>query len=152
MDQWKKHISLGNQYFDKSQFEKAKKHYCLAIARSNQLFNSWLDPDEAVWSLMVSYQNLAELYEKQKHLQRSLQLLEELYEILQEGIKKPEHATAHDDQRVQAIQRGINCCDTHLLRIRKALGLGSGKIQQMNSHSLFSFFQKREQRSKYHAL
>jgi len=121
MNLWKKHIVLGNQYFDKNNHALAKKQYRLAIARSRQLFSSWLNPDEAVCSLLVSYQNLAELYEKQGYPRRALLLLEELDHILREGVDAAEQSLTTDQERLFAIQNGLRCSYTHLLYLQKKM-------------------------------
>ncbi|VUD40826.1 hypothetical protein TDB9533_00361 [Thalassocella blandensis] len=120
MNNWKKHISTGNWYFDKKDYESARKHYCQAIGRADQLFFVWFDPDEAVWALIVSYQNLADLYEKQGKPRRSLAIIQELYEILQKDLSKLNNGEEQDDLRLQALTRGLNCTHTHLARLCKA--------------------------------
>ena len=62
MEVWKKFTKEGNALYQSFCWHAAESQYQCAKTRAENLLMSWADPEEAVAALVVSYQNLAEVY------------------------------------------------------------------------------------------
>ena len=72
MDKWKSAITAGNQAFDQNNDSLAEEHYDLACSLSEQMVFDNLETQESTLALVVSYQNLADLYFRQQRYAEAL--------------------------------------------------------------------------------
>ncbi|MBX2858187.1 MAG: hypothetical protein KTR17_05960 [Cellvibrionaceae bacterium] len=119
MEVWKKHIKLGNRCFGNEHYLDAEREYRSALTRSKQLFHAWLDHDEAVWSLIVSYQNLADLLDKQNQSEQAITLLQELNQTLTDTLQQLACSVPSDEERQMAIRRGLRSSYAHMLNMQR---------------------------------
>lgn len=82
MDEWKKYIIAGNRRFSSSEFNAAKSSYEVAREHAENLFPKWKDPEEAASALVVTYHNLADLYQKQGNFSGAREALEKVHKIV----------------------------------------------------------------------
>ncbi|WP_284891813.1 hypothetical protein [Cobetia amphilecti] len=62
MDEWKRETQAGNALFEQGDYTMAEQHYLSACHFADIFLMPCADPDGGVAALVVSYQNLAELY------------------------------------------------------------------------------------------
>jgi hypothetical protein len=72
MDKFKSAIIDGNSAFSKRHYALAEEHYKTACDRCDQLLLNWFEAKDVVAALVVSYQNLADLYFRQYRFDEAL--------------------------------------------------------------------------------
>ena len=99
MDEWKKYITAGNRRFSNSDFKAAKLSYDVAKKHAENLFPKWKDPEEAASALVVTYHNLADLYQKQGNFSAAREALEKVHQIVLHALL----ATSLDSKRHKSL-------------------------------------------------
>ncbi len=122
MDQWKKHITIGNSYFRNQRFDEAEIHYLKARQHAESLFASWLDPQEAVAALVVSYHNLADLYQAENQPSLAFDMLSKVHSLL----LKAADFSAENTERQAAVRSGVRQTYAALLNHMKTHDQASG--------------------------
>lgn len=84
MDKWKKTTIKANQAFEAENYQLALQLYHQACERAQKLLPHWLNKEEALVVLAVSYQNLADVYIRLKHPRNSF----EAYQTLIQHLRK----------------------------------------------------------------
>jgi len=79
MDKWKNKITKGNSAFSDGCDSEALHYYQAACQRAEQLLPHWFDVEAVTAALVVSYQNLAELYFRQSLYIDALSAYRSLY-------------------------------------------------------------------------
>jgi len=102
MNIWKNYITAGNEHFAQSNFESARALYEAASQEAEVLFTSWREPDEAVSALIVSYHNMADLYQSQGDSDMARSILEKIHKFLLRSVA----STPVEDRRHSALYRG----------------------------------------------
>ena len=112
---WESEVIAGNQFFNQSDFEHAKQNYKKAKKLATKLFDFADDSERAVAALVVSYHNLADLYQQKKQLKRAYRELDEVNAYLLNCLNKE----GVSDSNLAAIRRGINKSQGELLNFIK---------------------------------
>lgn len=102
MNVWKNYITAGNEKFAASDFDSAKAFYEAARTEAENLFSKWKEPDEAVSALIVSYHNMADLYQKQGHTDAARSILERVHQFILRAVT----STPINNRRHSALYRG----------------------------------------------
>lgn len=121
MDQWKHLITAGNRYFQQQEYGAAAVQYVLAKGLARQLLRNWLNTEEAVAAVVISQQNMADLYCLQLQPQQAEQELRDLYSYLLQELQKIE-----DEERGLAICNGLRRTYTALLSHIQDYGSAGG--------------------------
>lgn len=82
MEEWKKHIIAGNRRFSRCDFDAAESSYDVAKEHAENLFPDWKDSEEAASALVVTYHNLADLYQKQGNSSLARNAFEKVHKII----------------------------------------------------------------------
>jgi hypothetical protein len=82
MEEWKKEIMAGNRRFSRSDFDAAKSSYESARQHAEDLFPKWEDAEEAASALVVTYHNIADLYQKQGNFSGARNSLEKVHKTV----------------------------------------------------------------------
>lgn len=115
MDQhWKQKTLSGNQAHQSGDFEAAMSDYRAAVRRAKQLFMGWLDREEAVAAVMVSYHNVATCYEAQSQFEMAMHWLNACVDYLREA-----RAVLSDDESMAALDHGLARSYAYLLTYRQ---------------------------------
>ncbi|TVU70024.1 MULTISPECIES: hypothetical protein [Cobetia] len=126
MDQWKFETTAGNALFDKGQYHIAEHHYLSACLRADTLLEPWKDPEGAVVALVVSYQNLADLYRAQGHHQQALEALQTVHARLSHALALPDLSY----ERQQALLRGSGQARLDIMNTVQWLGVSTQRVSQ----------------------
>ncbi|HDY85897.1 hypothetical protein LCGC14_0467980 [marine sediment metagenome] len=126
MDAWKRMIIEGNQSFNTGRFYSAENYYKIAcdFASNMQLDTSRFS--DVIASLVVSYQNLAELYFKNKQSELALSQYQVLHEKLIGFITQQQ-----SPEFVMMIQKAIRKIGTELLFLTKKEGIDTLRSKQV---------------------
>jgi hypothetical protein len=84
INKWKEITKAGNKAFRQGRDNTAKQLYLFACHRAVKLFPHWFDGDAATAALVISYQNLADLYLRQSNHSDMLVVYKELLKQLQD--------------------------------------------------------------------
>ena len=96
MKNWKEHITQGNQYFLNQDYEAARLEYENARVLAEQTFVEPGEPSEAVFAVIVTYHNLADLYQKQGYTKMARLALETVHhQVLRAVAATSVHSTRH---------------------------------------------------------
>jgi len=127
MNEWKKMIIEGNQAFNSGLFYSAERYYKVACDFASEMNPIESSHSNLIASLVVSYQNLAELYFNQNQYDLALSQYQELHEkLLMFGAKY------EDSPKLLAAIRQATCkIGTELLDITKRLGIQSLRSRQV---------------------
>ena len=128
MEKWKQQILAGNAFFNAHQNDRARAHYQAAKARAETLFAVWLDPHEAVASVVISYHNLADLYLEEGNTDRAEAELRQVHELICNAISDP----GCSPERRDALLEGGNRTYVALLNYIKKHG--SARNEPIPSH------------------
>lgn len=82
MDTWKQSTIAGNLAFNQQCYQEAEQHYQHACHRSQKLLYLWFDAQEITAALVISFQNMAELYFKQSRYHEGLNQYQQLSDLL----------------------------------------------------------------------
>ena len=82
MDTWKQSSIAGNLAFSQKRYHEAEQHYKLASQRAQQLLWLWFDAEEIITALVISFQNMAELYFMQSRHHDGLNQYQQLSDLL----------------------------------------------------------------------
>lgn len=111
---WKHKTLVGNQAHERGDIESAKADYQLALRRAQQLFFGWFDREEAVAAVLVSYHNLADVYETLAKPDRAMHLLNACIDYLREA-----RSVLADDENLAALDHGLARSYAYLLMHRQ---------------------------------
>jgi hypothetical protein len=104
MNNWKSRIIAGNERFVERDFESARMLYEAACLEAEVLLTEWQKPEEAVSAFVISYHNMADLYQRQGKSRTARSTLEKVHQHL----LRTAASTPVDDVRHGALCRGIN--------------------------------------------
>jgi hypothetical protein len=94
---WRETIEKANQQYKQQHFKQAEKLYLQAADQAKLLASHWIEPETAVSALVISYQNLADLYMKTRQPFRAMSILEEVHNTLQNlSVQSEQHAQSID--------------------------------------------------------
>ena len=96
METWKKYISDGNSSLIKCDFEAARQSYEKARVEAESKFVSLSEPVDAVFAVIVTYHNLADLYQKQGYTKMARLALETVHDhLLRSVVSNPLSSARH---------------------------------------------------------
>ena len=84
INKWKEITKAGNNAFRQGRDNTAKQLYLFACHRAVKLLPHWFDGDAATAALVISYQNLADLYLRQSNHSEMLVVYRDLLKQLQD--------------------------------------------------------------------
>ena len=84
MDQWKHAIVKGNSAFVDHRFDTAERHYKAACDRARTLLPQWFDVEDITVAVVISFQNLADLYFQQGRFSDALDTYRQLGCLIQD--------------------------------------------------------------------
>lgn len=113
MDEWKKNIIAGNRRFSRSDFNAAKSSYEVARQHAENLFPQWLDPDEAASALVVTYHNLADLYQTQGNYSAARNSLEKVHKTILRALVSTSIESARHSSLLRASVKTYSALITH---------------------------------------
>lgn len=119
MEQWKFDTNTGNALFQQGQYHGAEHHYLSACLRADLLLEAWEDPEDIVVALVVSYQNLADLYRAQDHHHQALEALQTAHARLGNALTAPDLSY----ERQQALLRGTGQTRLDIMNTVQWLGV-----------------------------
>ena len=79
MNLWKNYIVKGNERFAANDLEAADALYRAAKREAESLFETWKDANEAVSALIVTWHNIADLYQRQGDTAAARETLENIH-------------------------------------------------------------------------
>lgn len=126
MEGWKRMIIEGNQSFNTNRFYSAENYYKIACDFASNMSPETAKCSDIIASLVVSYQNLAELYFKINQTDLALSQYQELHiRLVEFGLyyKSPE--------QLLWIQKAIRKIGTELLNIISKKGIESQRSKQL---------------------
>ncbi len=86
LDRWKQEIVTGNQCLIAKDFQAAASRYELARQFAETIFKDWVNPNEAVSALVVTYHNIADLQRKIGNAESILFYLEKAHQIVLKAL------------------------------------------------------------------
>ncbi len=102
MNLWKNYIVKGNERFAANDLEAADALYRAAKREAESLFETWKDANEAVSALVVTWHNIADLYQRQGDTAAARETLENIHKKMLRNVL----ATNLSDTRHSALYRG----------------------------------------------
>jgi tetratricopeptide (TPR) repeat protein len=114
---WQQSIKAGNTCFEAQQNTMALRHYQQSIRLAESFFEYHHDPKAAVASLLISYQNLADLHLRLNDKPAAEQALQKAYLAISLSLN---HASA-DSQRLDALLWGVGRAYVALAEYKKKL-------------------------------
>lgn len=111
MEAWKNTIKLGNQHFANNELASALAVYKTAQVFAEDLFYHWSNAEEAVSAVVVTYLNIADLYNKQGAVCSATTTLQKIHRMLLRELA----STESDSQRHTALYRGSMKTHTALM-------------------------------------
>ncbi|WP_158773661.1 hypothetical protein [Cobetia sp. L2A1] len=126
MDEWKLETTTANALFEQGHYLSAEHHYLSACYRADALVAPSNNPEEGVVALVVSYQNLADLYRAQGQHQEALNALQAAHARLSHALMQPD--ICHEHQ--QALLRGTGQTRLDIMNTAQWLG-----VQTRHAHS-----------------
>lgn len=82
MEQWKDAILKGNIAFTKGRDDTAIRLYTAACQRALLLLPDWADTEAAIAALVISYQNIADVYFRKHDYPQAVNTYQDLYQQL----------------------------------------------------------------------
>ena len=82
INKWKEITKAGNKAFEEGRDNTAKQLYLVACHRAVKMYPHWLDGDSATAVLVISYQNLGDLYLRQSNHNGMLMVYRDLLNML----------------------------------------------------------------------
>ncbi|OUR87285.1 hypothetical protein A9Q81_26670 [Gammaproteobacteria bacterium 42_54_T18] len=119
MHKWKNKITKGNNAFSEGCDSEALYYYQAACQRAEQLLPHWFDVEAVTAALVVSYQNLAELYFRQSLYIDALST----YRSLHLHLRNFSSINPGSDSTQSIIHRAYRRIDTELAATLKTLNL-----------------------------
>jgi hypothetical protein len=83
MERWKKAILQGNTAFSEGRDDVAIRHYTTACQRARLLLPYWADTEAAIVALVISYQNIADVYFGKHNHSQAISSYQDLYQQLE---------------------------------------------------------------------
>jgi len=127
---WENETAIANQYFKRVDFGHAEKKYREAKKIATALFENSNQPERSVAALVISYHNLADLYQEINDLQRAHYELcaidDYLGNYLVNGIV--------DSKTLAAVRHGIDKTRAYLLSF-----IQNNKTMLLNNNHVESF-------------
>ncbi|MCO7233726.1 MULTISPECIES: tetratricopeptide repeat protein [unclassified Cobetia] len=125
MDEWKRETRAGNALFEQGDYTKAEQHYLSACHFADIFLMPSADPDGGVAALVVSYQNLAELYRAQGRHPQAMRALQAAHARLSHALSAPGLCHAHQ----QALLRGSGQVRMEIMNTVQWLGVTKRRTQ-----------------------
>ena len=116
-DQWAQTISAGNDYFNQFQHDAALQCYRRAINIAESIMLELTCPKKVIASLLISYQNIADLHTRNGDWQLAYQELNHIYNALLDQLTDTDPET----DQAQAILWGISKCYLALMEVHKSM-------------------------------
>jgi tetratricopeptide (TPR) repeat protein len=82
MEQWKQSVSRGNNAFSEGRDDDAIRLYAKACQRALQLLPHWVNTEAAIAALVISYQNIADVYFRRSDFSQAIKTYQDLYRQL----------------------------------------------------------------------
>ncbi|AFJ03610.1 hypothetical protein Q7C_2485 [Methylophaga frappieri] len=124
---WKNTINDGNHAYQKQHYQPAKSYYLAACQLAMQM-NVMIDYNDTSLSMLaISYQNLADLYFRQKDMDLALTTYQALHATLLETHQHQEKTHQHD-LLIQTVIRRV-CIE--LKHITQELGIDTPRSRQI---------------------
>ena len=127
MDKWKAAISAGNLAFDQYRDADAEAQYRTACIRSEQLLTDWNDVEEVTAALVISYQNLADLYFRGSRVRNALEAYKRLNQQL---LKLHDHHANRPDRQAYA-ERARKKIGTELMYLLRTKQLYTSDTEEL---------------------
>ncbi len=127
MHKWKNKITKGNSAYSEGCDSEALHYYQAACQRAEQLLPHWFDVEAITAALVVSYQNLAELYLRQSLYIDALIT----YRSLHLHLRNFSLANSGDDSTQSIIHRAYRRIGTELAAMLKVLDLQDPKATEL---------------------
>ena len=134
MDEWKRETQAGNALFEQGDYAMAEQHYLSACHFADIFLMPCADPDGGVAALVVSYQNLAELYRAQGQHPQAMRSLQAAHARLSHALSAPGLCHAHQ----QALLRGSGQVRTEIMNTVQWLGVSTRRTHQANPAGHFT--------------
>ncbi|MDI4661242.1 MULTISPECIES: tetratricopeptide repeat protein [Cobetia] len=125
MDEWKRETQAGNLLFEQGDYAMAEQHYLNAYHFADIFLMPSADPDGGVAALVVSYQNLAELYRAQGQHPQAMRALQAAHARLSHALSAPGLCHAHQ----QALLRGSGQVRMEIMNTVQWLGVTKRRTQ-----------------------
>jgi len=130
MDAWKKMIREGNQSFNTGRFYSAENYYKIACSFACEMCTHSSKCSDVIASLVVSFQNLAELYFNKNQTDQALSQ----YQLLHEKLLEFGDHHQQNPEFLLMIQKAIRKVGTELLFITKKKGINTQQSKQVIKH------------------
>jgi tetratricopeptide (TPR) repeat protein len=82
MEQWENTVSKGNHAFREGRDDDAISLYTTAYQRALILLPHWSDTEAAIAALVISYQNIADVYFRKHDYSQAINAYQDLYQQL----------------------------------------------------------------------
>jgi tetratricopeptide (TPR) repeat protein len=82
MEQWQQMVSRGNNAFSEGRDDDAIRLYAKACQRALKLLPHWVDTEVAIAALVISYQNIADVYFRRCDCPQAIKTYQDLYRQL----------------------------------------------------------------------
>ncbi len=82
MEKWKAAIIAGNKAYNSCDYLVAERNYVIACERAKTLFGLTLDFEKRLAALIVSHQNLSDLYLKESNHNKALKTLHNMVDFI----------------------------------------------------------------------
>jgi tetratricopeptide (TPR) repeat protein len=82
MEQWKNAVLKGNMAFNEGLDDVAIRLYTTACQRARLLLPHWADTEAAIVALVISYQNIADVYFRKHDHSQAINTYQDLYHQL----------------------------------------------------------------------
>jgi tetratricopeptide (TPR) repeat protein len=82
MEQWQQTVSRGNSAFSEGRDDDAIRLYSTACQRALKLLPHWVDTEAAIAALVISYQNIADVYFRRSDFPQAIKTYQDLYRQL----------------------------------------------------------------------
>jgi tetratricopeptide (TPR) repeat protein len=82
MEQWQQTVLRGNNAFNEGRDDDAIRLYVTACQRAIKLLPHWVDTEAAIAALVISYQNIADVYFRRSDFPQAIKTYQDLYRQL----------------------------------------------------------------------